>query len=190
MSSFPPAEQLRGMISHFEKAIRSRGQSTVLFEDPDITSIGDRDLIKALNEKLANDPTYPIPEGYFKQTERIPLYSYVLPESVREQLPESKSDSIEILDEILNSLFGIHFLEPTVVYEEKLKVRPVVRNMFKPQAEALNYMKKVEKKIKPVDSTLNPNASISALERMRLNQEIKPILGTELKIEVAQWPLY
>ncbi len=43
----------------------------MLFEDPDYTAIGDRALIKALNEKLANDPTYPIPEGYFKQTERV-----------------------------------------------------------------------------------------------------------------------
>jgi hypothetical protein len=77
-----------------------------------------------------------------------------------------------------------------VTYEENLKVRPMVKNLYKPQAEALNYMKKVEKKMKPVDPNLNPNANISALERMRLNQEIKPLMGTELKIQVASVPLH
>lgn len=46
----------------------------MLFEDPDTVSVGDRDLIKAINDKLAQDPNYPIPEGYYKQTERIPSY--------------------------------------------------------------------------------------------------------------------
>lgn len=50
-------------------------------------------------------------------------------------------------------------------------------------------MKKVEKKLKPVDSNLNPNASLSALEKLRYNQEIKPVLCTELKLEVANYPL-
>lgn len=35
-------------------------------------------------------------------------------------------------------------------------------------------MKRVEKKIKPVDSRLNPYASLSALEKNKINQEIKP----------------
>jgi hypothetical protein len=104
----------------------------VLFEDPDITSIGDKALIKALNEKLANDPNYLIPEGYHKQTERIANYTFLLPETIREQLPESKCDSIEVLDDIINSIFGFHFLEPLVTYEEHLKVRPLLKNMYKP----------------------------------------------------------
>lgn len=69
------------------------------------------------------------------------------------------------MDELLNSLFGFHILEPLVSFEERLKVRPMIRNLVKPQAEALNYMKRVEKKIKPIDSRLNPYASLSALEK-------------------------
>jgi hypothetical protein len=58
---------------------------------------------------------------------------------------------VEVLDSFLNDLFGVHILEPLVSFEEKLKVRPIIRNQFKPQAEALNYMRKVEKKIKPLE---------------------------------------
>ena len=104
----------------------------MLFEDPDASGMGDQQLIKALNDKLAEDPEYPIPEGYSKQVEKTPIYEYVLSEDVREQLPESKVVSIEIMDELLNEIFGIHFLEPLVSFHEKLKVRPIVKNLFKP----------------------------------------------------------
>jgi hypothetical protein len=50
-------------------------------------------------------------------------------------------------------------------------------------------MKKVEKRIKPVDNTLNPYASLSALDKLKLNQEVKPELNITLKLEVARAPL-
>ena len=81
----------------------------------------------------------------------MPKYTYSLPECVKEQISESQVIGIETLDSILFDLFEFHILEPLVSFEEKLKVRPVVRNLYKPQAEALNYMKKVEKKIKPLE---------------------------------------
>lgn len=65
---------------------------------------------------------------------------------------ESTVIAVETLDGLINHLFDFHFLEPIVTFEEKLKVRPIVRNLYKPQAEALNYMKKVEKRIKPIES--------------------------------------
>jgi hypothetical protein len=52
LSHLPPVETLRALVNHFEKACRSRGLSTVLYEDPDITGVGDKQLIKALNDKL------------------------------------------------------------------------------------------------------------------------------------------
>jgi uncharacterized membrane protein YdfJ with MMPL/SSD domain len=56
LSHLPPVETVRALIKHFEDATRSRGNSTVLFEDPDATSVADSQLIKALNEKLRLDP--------------------------------------------------------------------------------------------------------------------------------------
>lgn len=41
LSGLPPVETLRAMVSHWEQATRARGNSTVLYEDPDITSVGD-----------------------------------------------------------------------------------------------------------------------------------------------------
>ena len=42
LSHLPPVEQLRAMIRLFEKATRAKGQSTVLFEDPDATDLKDK----------------------------------------------------------------------------------------------------------------------------------------------------
>ncbi len=47
-------------------------------------------------------------------------------------------------------------------------------------------MNKVEKKIKPVENSLNPYASLSALDKLKLNQEVKPELNITLKLEVAK----
>ena len=89
-------------------------------------------------------------------------------------LSEAQVLGVEMLDSFLNDLFGFHILEPLVTFEEKLKVRPLVKNQYKPQAEALNYMKKVEKKIKPLESQLNDKAKMSAHEKRKNDQEIKP----------------
>ena len=88
LSYLPPVETIRAMIKNFEQVTRARGHSTVLYEDPDATSVKDRDLIKALNEKLVHDPSYPIPEGYLKQIERIPQYDYRVPDSAVEIIGE------------------------------------------------------------------------------------------------------
>ncbi len=128
----PPVENLRALVSQMEQATRSRGNSTLLFEDPDASGMGDQQLIKALNERLADDPDYPIPEGYFKQVERMPIYDYRVPDNAKDQISEDQVVCIEVMDELLNEIFGIHFLEPLVSFEERLKVRPVVKNLFKP----------------------------------------------------------
>jgi hypothetical protein len=50
-------------------------------------------------------------------------------------------------------------------------------------------MKRVEKKVKPLDQSLNPFSSMSALEKLKLNQEVKPELNLALKLEVAKHPI-
>lgn len=79
ISHLPPAETVRAFVKHLEDATRSRGMSTVLFEDPDATSAADAKLVKALNDKLRQDPQYPVPEGYMKQLEKTPVYDYSVP---------------------------------------------------------------------------------------------------------------
>ena len=50
-------------------------------------------------------------------------------------------------------------------------------------------MNKVEKKVKPIDNSLNPYASLSALEKLKLQQEVRPELNITLKLEVARAPI-
>lgn len=50
-------------------------------------------------------------------------------------------------------------------------------------------MKKVEKKVKPIENSLNPYASLSALDKLKLNQEVRPELSVTLKLEVARAPV-
>lgn len=99
LSHLPLAETVRsGLLRTFEEATRARGYSTVLYEDPDATSVADGKLIKALNEKLAQQPSYPIPEGFVKQLEKTPVYEYRVPEMVRGKAKESKVVALEVLD--------------------------------------------------------------------------------------------
>jgi hypothetical protein len=83
-------------------------------------------LVKALNEKLKKDPSYPIPEGFVKVTEKTPVYDYKIPLEIAEKLAPSKVICVEILDEMVNKTFGFHFLEPLVTFEEFPKVKPVM----------------------------------------------------------------
>jgi hypothetical protein len=63
-----------------------------------------------------------------------------VPDATSEVIGESKVVSIEVLDDFLHGLFGVHFLEPLVSFEERVKARPVVKGLVKSKAEALNYM--------------------------------------------------
>ena len=61
-----------------------------------------------------------------------------------------------------------------VRFEERYKVKPQIKMVTakgepgSTQAEALSYMNKVEKRAKPAENTLNPYASLNALEKLKL----------------------
>ena len=100
----------------------------ILYEDPDLAyqTVEDLQLIKALNDKLRKDPTYPIPEGYIKVTEKTPVYDYKVPLDLAAKLPEAKVIAVEVLDELVSGALGFHFLEPLVSFEDHLKVKSMV----------------------------------------------------------------
>jgi hypothetical protein len=51
-SNFPPVESLNALLTQFEQATRDRGKSTALYEDPDASSMNDKELIDALDKKV------------------------------------------------------------------------------------------------------------------------------------------
>lgn len=91
---------------------------------------------------------------------------------------------------MMDKLFGFHLFEANVTFQELTKCRPQITNLQKPKgekAEALNYMKKIEKKVK-FENT-NDNIHLSAAERRKKDMEIKPKINLALKLEVAKQPL-
>ena len=141
-----PSDFILKLINHFEKATRSRGQSTLLYEDPDATTIGDRDVLKELNRRIKHNPDILLPEGYYKVNEKEQIFNYELPEYL--PIEESQKISIELLDELLYSTVGVHFLEALVTYENRPKVKPRIKqtSMIPPPNAGLQYMKPIEKK--------------------------------------------
>ena len=48
----------------------------MIYEDPDATVFADRELLQALEKKVNEDPSYPIPEGFRKVQGKTPVYKY------------------------------------------------------------------------------------------------------------------
>jgi hypothetical protein len=38
----------------------------MLYEDPEITTIGDRELVKEMNRRINENPDFILPEAYYK----------------------------------------------------------------------------------------------------------------------------
>jgi hypothetical protein len=121
---FPPVESLKALVKRFEKATRDKGQSTLLYDNPE--NHDDSEVVKAVNEKLQTDPNYPVPEGYLKIKEKTAVYQYTLPPQCEDILGNGAFHATQILDELVNELFGIHFIEPTVTYVETLKLKKAI----------------------------------------------------------------
>lgn len=96
--SYPPADGLLKLIKFFEDSARSRGQSTLLYEDPDATTLGDRKVIDELNRRIKVNPSYSLPEGYSKVIERDFNYEYTLPKYYN--ITEGQRVAIHILDDL------------------------------------------------------------------------------------------
>jgi hypothetical protein len=79
LSNMPPVESWKALLTHFEKATKVRGDITVLNENPDVTCLGDPDLLRELNKRVQENASYPIPEGYRKVCEKDIVYNYSLP---------------------------------------------------------------------------------------------------------------
>jgi hypothetical protein len=42
----------------------------MLYEDPDITTIGDMEMLREMNRRVKDNPDYILPEGYYKVAEK------------------------------------------------------------------------------------------------------------------------
>jgi len=72
----------------------------MIYEDPDITTIGDMEMLREMNRRVKDNPDYILPEGYYKVVEKDQNFNYQIPEYM--QIPESKKIAIETLDWLMN----------------------------------------------------------------------------------------
>ena len=84
-----------------------------MFDDPDIR-VGDRDVVRRVNNELLSNPEAEIPENYIKVQEWEIDVEYKLPESI--YIHPAYKAAYEILDDILFGPLGTHFLEPQVMH--------------------------------------------------------------------------
>lgn len=186
MTHLTPAETLIKLITFFEDAARSKGQSTLLYEDPDATSFGDKKILEELNRRIAVNPNYSLPEGYTKIVEKDFNYEYTLPSYYN--ITEAERVSVYILDSLCDKLFDFHFIEPMVKYEEIVKVRPTFKKQFQQSREPLQYMNKLERKNKlvPLENPLSSSRKLSNSTTDTSEPSVE--LSTALKIEVGLYP--
>lgn len=154
LSSYPYVESLKAMINTFEQATRERGHSTLLFDNSDVSQLSkkDQETLKQLNEKLAEDPEVPLPEGFSKVRERVSECDYSIPDYMHSYLGQATVESVTVLDDLINELFGIHFLEPNVTFRESVKARFV---MARPRNEPTSVPKR--KTLKPIPERNTPD---------------------------------
>ena len=67
-------------------------------------------MLFLLNEKLRQNPNFPIPHGYKKVQELIIEESYHVPEQLG--MEDSERIGMELLDEIMQKALDIHILMP------------------------------------------------------------------------------
>ena len=94
----------------------------LIYEEPDILTHADWEVLNELNSRIAWDPSYPLPEGYMKVKEKEVTYDYRVQNYIG--VGEEYSICAEILDEILFGKFGFHVLEGMMRFEEHVWVKP------------------------------------------------------------------
>ena len=143
LSHLPPVASIEALVQMFSTATQKRKESLILFEDPDASAIGDRELVKELNKIIETRPDYPLPEGYRRVSQREIIYKYLIPQEWG--LEEDKHICLELLDEICNNIIGFHFIEPMIEYKNLTKVQPQI---MKPKKSSipLRYMEAIQKK--------------------------------------------
>jgi signal peptidase I len=115
----------------------------LIYRDPDIPYNADQKFIQQLNDAVRMNPSYPIPEGYYKTKEQELNLYYEIPEYYN--IRESQKVCTEIIDDLCNDVFGFHILEPIARLEYVPKVKPSFKKIPKPTMPVVNKKKLVKR---------------------------------------------
>jgi len=108
-AALPPAIRFKQLLLRLRESSKEQGLSLDLFDDPD-PGQGDRDVARRLNALLKENPDTELPEGFRLGIEQDVEVIYSVSSILN--LPEAVRYSLEIVDEMLASAYGVHLLEP------------------------------------------------------------------------------
>lgn len=129
LSHSPLVESVKALLKQFEAAAVKCGENLQWYRDPEMVGVEDKELASELGKKVQVDSSFVLPEGYRKVYEKEACFEYAIRPSLSKFVPESVKIAIEILDDIiLNKLFRVHVLEPTMKYETRVKVLPATQS--------------------------------------------------------------
>jgi len=156
LSRQPMVKSLETLVQTFLEATRKRNLSTLLYEDPDAVvamTREEKDLLKSLNEKVKAQPDYPIPDGFLKVKERVPVIEHRVPPAALPVIGEARAVCVEVVDELVSKLFDFHVLESVITMQEQYRVKPSIQRSLlkaKPErserAEALSIIRRAEER--------------------------------------------
>ena len=115
--------------------------------------MGDKDIISVLNKKLAKNPTTQLPNGYKRVATKSVSLIYTVPPVVGIQIG---FPVLEILDGIVFSAVGVHFLEPYIEMNTTYSAKGV---LVKPKGNSA-LLEEIDKR--------EPAAQLSADARLQL----------------------
>ena len=140
------AKRLMFKVKHFQGAP----------EDPE-----EQDMLLLLNQKVAENPSYPVPDGYRKVQELVIEDSYQIPEALG--IHEAEKISMELLDEVVSSALGIHILRSVPVTRTVTSVVPDQRKRLLEYA-ATNNIRSHSRGSTAIDADQSgPTAFVSSL---------------------------
>ena len=155
------------------------GKNVALYENLEASSLGDPEVIEELEQRLMQNPHYPLPEGYKRIVQKEVIEEYEIPNTLG--IRESTKVSCEVLDNLLNNIFGIHFIEPISVTLHQPKVIPTIGHLPKPPVKQQGYMTPINRQIKRI-------TPLPKLTYKNSTSEVRPTLKRSMKLEVAKYP--
>lgn len=93
-----PAQILETFFKYLRTVTEERGENTVLFDDPDSAYFNESEVIREFNKKLEQDPSYILPEGYKKVTDRSMTFEPKVSKKACQGVAEKYADCLEVLD--------------------------------------------------------------------------------------------
>jgi len=100
------------MLKIFRDAEKRKGMNTILYDDPEATTLASPMVLKELNARLKEDPTYVLPDGFVKCEQKDLIFKYDLPQTLEKYVDEKFIICYYILDYITLKALNFHLIEP------------------------------------------------------------------------------